>query len=133
MTFKAPKKCPCGNGLYRKCCGRFHPLFAGENVALPKNVELLMRSRYSAFALGMADYLLDTWHPSTRPSELDFSDSPQWMQLDIYNAEQSGDEGRVHFCAYFQFDGEVGEHEELSEFVREKGRWYYLKPFESLA
>ena len=74
MTFKAPKKCPCGNGLYRKCCGRFHPLFAGENVVLPKNVELLMRSRYSAFALGMADYLLDTWHPSTRPSELDFSD-----------------------------------------------------------
>ncbi|RUO62190.1 YchJ family protein [Pseudidiomarina insulisalsae] len=133
MAFKAPKKCPCGNGLYRKCCGRFHPQFAGEAAAAPASAEQLMRSRYSAFALGLSDYLLATWHVSTRPESLDLSDSPKWLQLDIYSAEQQGNAAQVHFCAYFQFDSEVGEHEELSEFVREDGRWFYLKSLQSAA
>jgi SEC-C motif-containing protein len=131
MSFKAPKKCPCGNGLYRKCCGRFHPLFAGEATAVPRDAEQLMRSRYSAFALAMPEYLLSTWHASTRPAELDLSDSPRWLKLDIYSVAQQGTAAQVHFCAYFEFDGEVGEHEELSEFVREDGRWFYIRPLQT--
>ncbi|MBY6062882.1 YchJ family protein [Pseudidiomarina sediminum] len=124
--FKAPKKCPCGGGLYRKCCGRFHPEFAKDAVQPAPTAEVLMRSRYSAFALELVDYLVATWHPSTCPQPLTLEGNPKWLQLDIYGAEQQGDKAQVHFCAYFQVDGEVGEHEEVSDFVRENGRWYYL-------
>src|SRR2546429_6760422 len=54
--------CPCGLGDgYESCCGRLH---AG---APAPTAESLMRSRYSAFAVGDAGYLLRTWYPSARP------------------------------------------------------------------
>ncbi|MDN7124124.1 YchJ family protein [Pseudidiomarina terrestris] len=126
MLGKAPKKCPCGGGLYRKCCGRFHPQAAGE-AALPSSPEQLMRSRYSAFALGLSDYLLSTWHPDTRPEQLDLADNPKWVQLQIVSSDQQGAQGLVHFRAYFQVGQELSVHDELSSFVKEQGRWYYLK------
>jgi SEC-C motif-containing protein len=62
--------CPCGSGyLYPDCCG---PLHDGEAPA--PTAMALMRSRYCAFALGRAGYLLDTWHPSTRPDQLELDD-----------------------------------------------------------
>ena len=62
----ANRRCPCGTGLpYDDCCG---PLHAGSTAAA--TAEQLMRSRYSAFAVGDAAYLLATWHPSTRPAAL---------------------------------------------------------------
>jgi hypothetical protein len=62
--------CPCGLGDgYESCCGRLH---AG---APAPTAESLMRSRYSAFAVGDAGYLLRTWHPSGRPQNLSL-DSP---------------------------------------------------------
>ncbi|MGQ4275722.1 YchJ family protein [Pseudidiomarina sp. E22-M8] len=126
MTVKAPKKCPCGGGLYRKCCGRFHPQSAG-GAALPGSPEQLMRSRYSAFALGLNDYLISTWHASTRPQQLDLADNPKWLQLEIISSNQQGAQGQVHFRAYFQLDNDVGMHDESSDFVKENGRWFYLK------
>lgn len=126
MLAKAPEKCPCGGGLYRECCGRFHPQSAGE-AALPDSAEQLMRSRYSAFALGLDDYLLSTWHPSTRPQTLDLSDNPKWVQLQIVSSSQKGAQGQVHFHAYFQVGNDISMHDELSEFVKEDGRWFYLK------
>ena len=57
--------CPCGLADdYDACCGRFH---AGTPAP---TAEALMRSRYSAFAVGDAGYLLRTWHPSRRPADL---------------------------------------------------------------
>lgn len=85
-----------------------------------------MRSRYSAFALGLRDYLLSTWHPSTRPQALDLADNPKWVQLQIVNSSQQGAQGQVHFRAYFQVGSDIGMHDELSDFVKENGRWFYL-------
>ena len=71
--------CPCGrplsarNGAVRRygdCCGRWH---AGPDHLLAPDAEALMRSRYSAYGLGLIDYLLATWHPSTAPGELEVS------------------------------------------------------------
>lgn len=87
--------CPCGGGKYQKCCGRYH---GGQ---WPPTPETLMRSRYSAFALGNADYLLTTWHSATRPEALDLTDNPRWIRLVIEHASQRGTAGEVIFSAYF--------------------------------
>lgn len=84
-----------------------------------------MRSRYSAFALGLTDYLVTTWHPATRPP-LDLTNSPTWEKLEIVRAETNGEHGLVHFKAYFKAGGERGVMEEKSRFVRENGRWFYF-------
>ena len=70
----ANRRCPCGTGLpYDECCG---PLHAGATPAA--TAEQLMRSRYSAFAVGDAAYLLATWHPSTRPPALELDPGVRW-------------------------------------------------------
>lgn len=85
-----------------------------------------MRSRYSAFVLNLAGYLLQTWHSSTRPTQLDLCDQPKWKSLQVLNANQEDDMGQVHFRAIYQTDNEWGYLEEASDFVRENGSWYYL-------
>ena len=65
-TDARPAPCPCGSALpYAACCGRWH---AGALHLQAPSAEALMRSRYSAHVLGLADYLRDTWHPQTRPA-----------------------------------------------------------------
>ena len=60
-------RCPCGGGArrlsYAACCAPLHRL---EQQAL--TAEQLMRSRYSAFALGEVDHLLRT-QPSDEPED----------------------------------------------------------------
>jgi SEC-C motif-containing protein len=114
--------CPCGSGAgYGACCQPFH-----ERKAVPSSPERLMRSRYSAFVLNRTDYLVQTWHSSTRPDDLDLTASPEWTNLQILSAEQKADAGRVHFRAVFRVDKNWGCLEEVSSFCREDGRWYYL-------
>lgn len=84
-----------------------------------------MRSRYSAFALGMADYLLRTWHTSTRP-RLDLRDNPEWVRLEVLTSGHQGDQGHVHFRAFYRSGGELGMLAEESHFVRDNGVWYYV-------
>lgn len=89
-----------------------------------------MRSRYSAFAAGDADYLLASWHPSTRPASIDLDPNVRWVRLDIVARTGGGmldDEGTVEFRAFHRADGVRGEQHENSAFVREGGRWYYLR------
>lgn len=84
-----------------------------------------MRSRFSAFAVGDADYLLATWHPSTRPATLDLDPDTRWYRLDILDRTAGGPldvRGTVEFEAFFR----GGSQRENSYFVREGGRWYYL-------
>ena len=70
LTFAADAPCPCGRqergrtANYGDCCGRY---LASVGVPAP-DAQTLMRSRYSAYALGLTPYLLSTWHPSTRPA-----------------------------------------------------------------
>lgn len=91
-----------------------------------------MRARFSAFALGDVDYLLDSWHPNTRPISLDLDPEQRWFRLDILG--QSGGPfdrtGIVEFRAHFRLDGVAGSQHEVSRFLRERGRWYYLDSVE---
>ncbi len=87
-----------------------------------------MRSRYSAFVLGHADYLLATWHPSTRPAAIE-ADPPglKWLGLDVRRHEvQDADHATVEFVARSKLGGRAHRLHETSRFVREGGRWYYV-------
>lgn len=117
--------CPCLSGeQYADCCGRFH---RGGSAA--PTAEQLMRSRYSAFVLRDAAYLLRTWHPDTRPGELELDPATEWRRLDIVSTSRGGpldSEGTVEFKAHFRHDGERGVHHETSRFLRVDRRWYYF-------
>jgi SEC-C motif-containing protein len=88
-----------------------------------------MQSRFSAFAVADADYLLATWHSSTRPSEVVLDKHIRWLDLAIVESVRGGlfdDEGVVKFRASYRKGGVRGVLEERSSFVREHGRWRYL-------
>ena len=114
--------CPCGSGrAYAGCCG---PLHAGTAAA---DAEALMRSRYSAYVMGLADYLQATWHATTRPIEFDLAGAPKWLGLAILRHQHTApDHAVVEFVARYKAGGRAGRLHEASRFVREGGRWYYL-------
>ena len=88
-----------------------------------------MRSRYSAYVLGREPYLLATWHASTRPTALDLDKetSPRWLGLDIKRHQATGpDSAVVEFVARYKIGGRAHRLHEVSRFVREDGRWYYV-------
>ncbi|WP_254779959.1 MULTISPECIES: YchJ family protein [unclassified Arthrobacter] len=117
--------CPCLSGeQYGDCCGRFH---SGEADA--PTAEQLMRSRYSAFVVLDPGYLLRTWHPSTRPDSMELDPDMQWRRLDIVSTTNGGPldtAGTVEFAAHYRLDGDRGVQRELSRFVREDKRWFYV-------
>lgn len=90
-----------------------------------------MRSRYSAYTLQREDYLLETWHPATRPQqlELDTQPPPQWLGLKIVAIEDGGPadtEGLVEFVARYKRGGRATRLQERSYFKRVDGRWLYV-------
>lgn len=117
--------CPCGLGEpYDDCCG---PLHRGDREAA--TAEQLMRSRYSAFAVGDADYLLRTWHPTTRPEELDLDPAQRWLRLEIVDRTGGGPfdtEGTVDFRAHYRHRGATSALAEHSRFTREGKTWLYV-------
>jgi len=117
--------CPCGSGKpFADCC---EPFLRGN--ALPPTAEALMRSRYTAYTLMDEPYLLATWHPSTRPATLDLnvSDQPQWIGLDVKRHEvEDESHARVEFVARYKVNGKAHRLIEVSRFVREEGRWFYV-------
>jgi len=119
--------CPCGSNLpYNSCCG---PFIAGQ--ALPDSAEKLMRSRYVAYSQKNNQYILDTWHTSTRPDDPTPADSynVDWLGLTILNTEHGGNKderGIVEFRARYRVKDKVSGLDESSEFVKENGRWYYV-------
>ncbi len=110
-------ECPCGSGLdLADCCGLWHKgLSAGVHAPTP---EALMRSRYSAYVLGLIDYLVATWHPSTAPGDLELQPI-KWLGLEVRHAQASGDVGVVEFVARCKVSGRAERMHELSRFVRE--------------
>lgn len=88
-----------------------------------------MRSRFSAFVLGDAGYLLSSWHPETRPSTVELDDAVTWRRLQIVDTHAGGvddDAGVVEFRATYVRDGQHGVLHERSRFTRTGGRWFYL-------
>ena len=88
-----------------------------------------MRSRYVAYVRGRADYLLQTWHPATRPVTLDVDGEPlRWLGLQVRRVEGGGfgdTAGIVEFVARYKVGGRAHRLQEVSQFVREEGRWFY--------
>ena len=108
---------------YSICC---QPLHQGLAAA---TAEALMRSRYSAYVLGLEDYLLHTWHPDTRPAKLDLAADThtKWLGLQVKQfVAISEDTATVEFVARYKIGGKAERLHELSQFVRMDGRWYYL-------
>lgn len=88
-----------------------------------------MRSRYSAYAIGNADYLLKSWHPDTRPGELALDPDMRWYRLDILATEQGrllDREGTVEFRARYRTPDGPGEQHEVSRFTKHSGTWVYV-------
>ena len=121
--------CPCRSPAdalpWAACCGCYH---AGPLHLQAPNAEALMRSRYSAFVRDALDYLLATWHPSTRPAALEPNQPGlKWLGLEVRrHTATDADHATVEFVARHKLGGRAERLHELSRFVREEGRWYYV-------
>jgi SEC-C motif-containing protein len=127
--------CPCGRTsapaaksaktqslAFSACCGPY----LDENIPAP-DAESLMRSRYSAFVLGRLDYLLATWHASTRPTDLALDPAAKWLGLEVRSHRlQGADHAEVEFVARYREGGRAHRLHERSRFVREQGNWFYV-------
>lgn len=121
-----PAPCPCGApARYTLCCGRWH---AGPQHLQAPDALALMRSRYSAYVRGLEDYLLATWHASTRPTPpVAAPANTQWLGLEVRHHEVlDADHARVEFVARSKRAGRATRLHENSSFVREDGRWWYV-------
>jgi SEC-C motif-containing protein len=129
--------CPCGRTSvpaakpaktqplpFSACCGPY----LDERAPVPApDAESLMRSRYSAFVLGRRDYLLVTWHASTRPTDLTLDPGTKWLGLDVRSHRRlDAEHAEVEFVARFREGGRAHRLHERSRFVREQGRWFYV-------
>ena len=109
--------------LYAQCCGPW--LEGGSNAP---DAVALMRSRYSAFVLERAPYLLSTWHPNHRPESIEFDPGVRWLGLEVRHFSVTGDShAEVEFVARQKPVGAAAVRlHERSRFVRVGGRWLYL-------
>ena len=117
--------CYCGsNSSFVNCC---QPYIKG--IQKVPTAEALMRSRYSAYATGAADYLVATTHISTRKFHkksdiLEWSKSNQWIKLEVLTSTKT----TVKFKAYYlDYQLKAQIHEEFSTFVLENGSWFYVE------
>jgi SEC-C motif-containing protein len=124
------RPCPCTSKKpYDRCCGPFH-----AGTATPETAEALMRSRFSAYALGKVDYLIATRPEAKRTEEnrdelLQYCKSVSCVGLKIISREKGAkgdDTGVVTFHASLQANGRRTLHIETSTFAREDGRWVYV-------
>lgn len=117
--------CICDSGKAApQCC---EPILVGTQHA--DTAAALMRSRYAAFATGNRAYLLDTWHPRTRPSDLQLDPQQRWLGLKIKRqiaGQASDDTGQVEFVARFKLGSRGYALREFSSFERVDGCWVYV-------
>jgi SEC-C motif domain protein len=125
-SIDAESDCPCGStASYGACCGRWHE---GAWRLQAPTAESLMRSRYSAYVLGLHDYLLDTWHPATRPPSIDRQpEGLRWLGLELRRSSQeAADRATVEFVARSKLGGRAHRLHETSRFERIDNRWFYV-------
>lgn len=124
------KLCPCSSQLsYSDCCQRYH------KGRIPENALTLMRTRYSAYALGLSDYVITTTHPRNparktnlplwRKELLAFTRGTKFKGLSILEFTDGESEAFVSFTAYLEQLGKDASFSERSRFLKEKGRWLY--------
>ena len=122
--------CPCSRDTpYSGCC---QPLHLGKLRA--QTAEQLMRSRYSAYALKIIDYLVDTTHPDKRSQSLAQSISAWAERVKFYRLEIISTQlglvtdkiGKVEFIAHYRQEGVNHQLHELSRFRRFREHWVYL-------
>ncbi|MGI4938202.1 MAG: YchJ family protein [Janthinobacterium lividum] len=119
-SVKVSVACPCGGGVYAHCCAPFH-----QGQPAP-DAQRLMRSRYSAYVLGLEDYLRATWQAATRPADIGLDSAVKWLGLEVRRHAQQGDTAVVEFVARYKEGGRAHRLHETSRFVREQGRWLYV-------
>jgi SEC-C motif-containing protein len=132
MSVSAEGPCPCGRVdarqrplAFARCCGRYLAGFADTPAP---DAESLMRSRYCAFVLEDADYLMATWHGTRRPPHLEFEPGTKWLGLEVREHRVIDDShAEVEFVARSRHGGRAHRLHERSRFVREDGRWYYVE------
>ena len=132
MSVSAEGSCPCGRVdarqrplAFARCCGRYLAGFADTPAP---DAESLMRSRYCAFVLQDADYLMATWHGTRRPPHLEFEPGTKWLGLEVREHRVIDDShAEVEFVARSRHGGRAHRLHERSRFVREDGRWYYVE------
>ena len=116
--------CPCGSGrTLAACCGRLHN---GEPAV---DAETLMRSRYSAYVLGLEAYLKATWHRDTCPAslELNATPRPQWLGLAVKShTPLDAQHATVEFVARYKLNGRAFRLHEVSRFEKVDGQWLYV-------
>jgi len=121
--------CPCHSAnmssiLFSKCYQKYIIGIAHAHTA-----EQLMRSRYTAFVLEDEQYLLSSWHTTTKPSSIDFNTATKWLGLKIISTKMGQDidkEGWVKFIARYKVAGKAHRLEEHSYFTRELEHWKYV-------
>jgi SEC-C motif-containing protein len=124
---KDQEPCACGSGKrYAECCRAYI-----EGTQRPDTAEQLMRSRYTGYVLARSDYLMRTWHSSTRPADLGtaVTDGVKWLGLKILRTEHGGPEDReglVEFVARYKIKGKAERLHEVSRFLRQDGQWLYI-------
>ncbi|MDQ7005041.1 MAG: YchJ family protein [Ghiorsea sp.] len=133
MTTKHTLTCPCKSGkTLDNCCKPYH-----DNTIDAPTAEVLMRSRYSAFVLGLSDYIWRTWHETTRPDlEILGGLGLKWIDLKIISSEvesNTDDTDTIHFIASFVSGHKGKTLDEVSSFVKEGGLWYYVDGISSTA
>ena len=115
---KLNANCPCGSGVsFSICC---EPIITG--CIPPVSAEVLMRSRYTAYTQNNEQYLLGTWHDSTRPENIIFDKGIHWLRLKIIKSEHAN----VEFIATHQLNGKAYKLHESSRFIFENGQWFYI-------
>ena len=136
--------CPCCSGeSYAACC---EPVIKGQRAA--RTAAELMRSRYSAYAKGEIDWILESQSPDGRrfvnlEATREWSRKSTWKGLEIREVTQGGeadDDGYVEFKAHYHLAGEDIAHHEIAQFRREDGKWYFVdglevkpRPFKNVA
>lgn len=136
MILSHDDRCPCGTGeVFGACCGKFLADFAGGTGITAPTPEALMRSRFTAFAVGDEAYLLASWAARTRPDSLDLDPTLRWYRLDILGTSGGAFDtaGTVEFTAYYRSKPGTPEDEcvkgvqrEKSRFERVGGEWFYV-------
>lgn len=122
--------CPChSHKPYEECCSPYH---LGEN---PPTALALMRSRYSAYALGKTDYIIATTHPDNSTLSLadrkkqieSFFQNTQFDGLEILEWKETPPTATVTFKAILSQKGHNTTFTEKSDFEQVNGRWLYRK------
>lgn len=117
-------QCNCQSGFdYLECCGLYH-----TKTAFAPTAEALMRSRYCAYTLQLADYIVQTTHPAQRKHHnksaiLAWAKRNKWMGLEMIKATESSVEFKAH---YLDETLMAVVHHEKSTFRQYQGKWYYV-------